>query len=435
MLSFRSAKFIALFFGLLITGLILGNMVVLVMSLVPLSLMLSGLLTEPPKQVKISDNRLNPLIWIGDVVEVSRQVMLEDGYGIVTLYQELPPHFSLVEGNNLRIIRKSRGSVSFNFTFKIRCAKRGHYNLPPLRWETRHVLGTTQAYYGTAGETKELLVQPRVLNIRRIRGITGIAASPFPVIDMAKMGVATTDFREIREYVSGDPVKNINWKATARRAAGGQFKPLVNEYEVEGKKSVWLFLDAASYLEVGTNIENCFEYCLEAANGVAYYFTDRGYRVGMYIYNDGGRLFYPDAGKKQFLRISRELINLDTSPKNNEFPEAIEKCRRYLLGYNPMCVIITRLDTQYGGDVLKGVTKLKLLRGRRRRKLPVMVVNVPGYNIVPRLDEDDDNSALMLQMETRPLSLQIRRMGASLLEWNPRQENFSTALLRQVKTR
>jgi len=82
-------------------------------------------------------------------------------------------------------------------------------------------------------------------------------------------------------------------------------------------------LDASSVLEVGTDIENAFEYCLEAANGVAYYFTDRGYRVGMYIYNDGNRLLYPDTGKKQFLRISWELIKLETTDQFDEFPRSI----------------------------------------------------------------------------------------------------------------
>lgn len=435
MLSLRSTKFIALFFGLLIAGLVFGNTVVMVMSLAPLSMLLAGLITEPPKKLHVSDPALDRLIWIGETLEISREITLEDGFGILTLYQELPPHFALVEGNNLQVKKKSWGKTSFTFSFKIRCAKRGRYILPPLRWETRHVLGMTQAYYGIAGNAKELLVQPRILNIRRIRGIAGIAASPFPVIDIAKMGVATTDFREIRDYVYGDPIKNINWKATARQAAQGKTWPLVNEYEVEGKKSVWLFLDAASYLEVGTNIENSFEYCLEAANGVAFYYADRGYRVGMYIFNDGGRLFYPDTGKKQFLRISRELIKLETSPYHNELPKAIEKCRRYLLGYNPLCVIITRLDTKYNGDILRGVTKLRTLRGRQRRKLPVMVISVPGYNLVPRLNKSDDNAALLLQLETRPQAHQLRRTGASLLEWNPRQENFSTALLRQVKGR
>jgi uncharacterized protein (DUF58 family) len=157
--------------------------------------------------------------------------------------------------------------------------------------------------------------------------------------------------------------------------------------------------------------------------------------VGMYIYNDGDKLLYPDAGQKQYLRISRELINLKTSPRIGEFPRAIEKCRPYLLGYNPLCIIISRLDTGYSGDLARGVGKLRLLRGRRRRKLPVMIVSVAGYNIIPRLNEYDENSAMMLQLQTRPQAQQLRRMGASLLEWNPRKENFGAALLRQVKAK
>jgi uncharacterized protein (DUF58 family) len=435
MLSTHATKYIALFFGLLITGLLFGNMVVLVMSLAPLGLLLTGLLTEPPRKLDISAPKIDASIWVGDTVEISRTVTVPEGFGIITLYQELPQHFTLVEGNNLQYQRKTWKPAEFTFSLKVRCAKRGHYVLPPLRWETRHALNLTQAYYGVVGDALEMLVQPKILNLRRIRGVKGIATAPFPVIDMAKIGVATTDFREIREYVYGDPVKNINWKATARQAAHGNTRPLVNEYEVEGKKSVWIFLDAASYLEVGTDIENSFEYCLEAANGVVYYFTDRGYRVGMYIYNDGDRLFYPDTGKRQFLRISRELLYLKTTGRCDELTRSVEKCRRYLLGYNPMCVIISRLDTRHNEDILRGVMKLRQLRGRRTRKLPVMVVSVAGYNIIPRLDKYDDNSALMLQMQTRPQVQQLRRTGASLLEWNPRQENFSTALLRQVKTK
>ena len=435
MLSTHATKYIALFFGLLIAGLLFGNIVVLVMSLAPLGLLLNGLLTEPPQKLSISSPKIDTSIWVGDTVEISRTVNVSEGFGIITLYQELPQHFALVEGNNLRYQRKTWKPTEFTFSFKIRCAKRGHYVLPPLRWETRHALNLTQSYYGVVGDAQELLVQPKILNLRRIRGVKGIAAAPFPVLDMAKIGVATTDFREIREYVYGDPVKNINWKATARQAAHGNTRPLVNEYEVEGKKSVWVFLDAASYLEVGTDIENSFEYCLEAANGVAYYFTDRGYRVGMYIYNGGDRLFYPDTGKRQFLRISRELLTLKTTGRCDELTRSIEKCRRYLLGYNPMCVIISRLDTRHNGDILRGVMKLRQLRGRQTRKLPVMVVSVAGYNIIPRLDKYDDNSALMLQLQTRPQVQQLRRTGASLLEWNPRQENFSTVLLRQVKTK
>ena len=435
MLTTHSTRFIALFTGFLLAGLLLSNLIMLAMGLVPLCMLLIGLLIEPPRRLSIRASEVKTLIWLGDVVRIEWEITISGGLGIVALFQELPGHFALVEGNNLKVCWKGWGPRTVTFAYKVRCAKRGTYILPPVQWEARHTLGLTETGQGTLGEPVELTVRPKILNLSRIRGVAGIATSPFPVIDVAKIGVTTTDFREIRSYVHGDPVKDINWKATARKAAGGQLWPLVNEYEVEGKKSVWLFLDAASYLEVGTDIENVFEYCLEAASGVAYYFTDRGYRVGMYIYNDGNRLFYPDAGKKQFLRISRELIKLNTTEQSDEFPKAIEKCRRYLLGYNPLCIIITRLDSEAGNTIVQGVTKLRQLRGRRRRKLPVMVINIAGYHVIPKLDQYDENTSTMLRLHNRPLVQQLRRMGTSVLEWNPGQENFSTALLRQVKTK
>jgi uncharacterized protein (DUF58 family) len=164
MLSTHATKYIALFFGLLITGLLFGNMVVLVISLAPLGLLLVGLLTEPPRRLAVTTPPIDTSIWVGDTVEISRTVTVPEGFGIITLYQELPQHFILVEGNNLQYFRKTWKPSSFTFSFKIRCAKRGHYVLRPFRWETRHVLNLTQAYYSpelsTCGASEALKVSP-----------------------------------------------------------------------------------------------------------------------------------------------------------------------------------------------------------------------------------------------------------------------------------
>lgn len=435
MLTSYSVRIITLFTGLLLCGLLLGNVIIITASLSPLALLLIGLLMEPPAHSSFSAGRVRSPVWIGDEIDISWSVTMSRGLGIISLFQELPQSFTLVEGNNLRVLWKGWGPRTVLLSCKVRCAKRGIYTLPPLKWEARHVFGLSQTRQGVLGEGVGVVVRPKVLNLKQFRGVPGIATSPFPMIDMARIGVATTDFREIRSYVHGDPVKNINWKATARRAVQSEFWPLVNEYEVEGKKAIWLFLDASSVLEIGTDLQNAFEYCLEAANSVAYYFLDRGYRLGMYIFNDTGRLFYPETSKKQFLKISRELIGLEAGDGYDEFPKAVERCRSYIVGHNPACVVITRLDSGQGDAMLQGVRKLRQFRGRRRRRLPVMVLSVAGYHVASRRDQYDDNTALLLQLETRPLVQQLRRLGASVLEWNPRQEGFGTALLRQVKVR
>jgi uncharacterized protein (DUF58 family) len=436
LLTARTAAYVAAFIGIFLTGLIIGSSIILYVSLIPLFVVLIGLIMEQPRLIELAIEPIPESLWVGDIVDVNCNVEIKAGFGIVILSQKLPSSFELVEGNNIQMLWKGLGQKSSVFSYKMRCSRRGKYELAPVRWESRHFIGLTQSQTGQIeGTAVEFTVKPKILNIRRIRGIIGLATSPMPVIDIAKIGVATTDFREIRNYVVGDPVKTINWKATARRASMGIPWPLVNEYEVEGKKTVWIFLDGSYYMQVGTSIQNPFEYALEATNGVIYYYLDQGYRVGMYIYNHNGELFYPDAGKRQFNKLSRELIDLKASEHKEDLPRAIDKCRRYILGYNPLCVVVTRLDGASPVSLIDGAKKLARLRGRMRKRLPLIVISISGYHIVTPHGPYDEAAAKLRHLETRPLVRRLRASGSSVLEWNPRKTDFGSALLRQVRTR
>jgi len=405
-------------------------------SLIPLFAILIGLTMENPGSVEGVVYPPKKSAWVGDVLELTYEIRIKDGFGVILLSQQLPPAFELVEGNNVTMIWKGFGHKSTIFSYKMRCSRRGKYALPPVLWESRHYLGMMQSKTGQIVDSNvDFIVKPKLMNVRRIRGLVGLASSPMPVIDIAKIGVTTTDFREIRNYVYGDPVKTINWKATARRASRGTNWPLVNEYEVEGKKTVWIFLDGSSSMQVGTTIRNTFEYALEATNGVAYYYLERDYRVGMYIYHHAGELFYPDSGKRQFNKISRELIDIRASTSGEDLARAIDKCRRYILGYNPLCIVVARLDGDHPESIVDGAKKLALLRGRLRKKLPLMVISVAGYDIATPRGPYDETAIDLRRLETRPTVRRLRALGASVLEWNPRRTDFGTALLRQVKTR
>jgi uncharacterized protein (DUF58 family) len=434
MITNRSIGLLSIFLVVLVLGLLFGNMILIGASLIPLVMFLLGLLVRPPGDITVESAAVKPRAWIGDEIEIIHQVTVKSGIGPVTVFQELPSHFAIVRGDNLRVFWKGWHDCHFTFSYSLRCTKRGVYVFPQLEWQGKHAFNLMQSRGGKLGLPVEVVVRPKLPNVRRIRGLPGVASSPFPVIDVAKIGVTTTDFREIRSYTYGDPIKNINWKATARKP-DFEVKPLVNDYEVEGKKAVWLFLDSSSELEVGSSVENCFEYCLEAANGIAYYFLDRGYRTGLFVYNGNDQFLYPDAGKKQYTRILREIVRLKPQNRLNGLPSAVEKCRSYIQGYNPLCVIVTRLDSHLAKNVIDGVMVLRRFRGRRRRKLPVMVVSVDAYNIIERVEEYDENAAMLMHLETRPRIQQLRRLGASVLEWNPRREGIASALLREAKRR
>ncbi len=435
MLTKKVIGFLGLFGGVFVLALLMGNFILLSFSLVPLFTVLLAILLKPPRTVKIETRGVEGPTWVGDVVEIVHQVVIEDGIGPVVLHQKLPDDFELVKGNNLKVCWKDTDRKSFAWAYSIRCPKRGKYTLPQVNWESRHFLGLIQTSRGSSGSAVEIEVRPKILNVKRIRGTPGVALTSYPVIDIARIGVPTTDFREIREYRQGDPIKAINWKVTARQAGKGTLWPLVNDFEVEGKKAVWIFLDAASYMEVGTTIESSFEYALEAASGVALHYLERGYRVGAYVYHDERKLYYPDSGRRQFNRLSRALTELRTSPAGDELSQAIERCRSYILGLRPLCIIISRLDGPLSKALIDGVKKLAEFRRRSRRRFPVMVIDIPGHEIVPKFTRYERYAVLLSRLETRPLKHALLRLGASVLEWNPRQESFAAAFLKQVRRR
>ena len=433
MLTKNTIPLINLFAILFTASFFSANPILLGASLLPLFTFLLGIFIESPRTIRITRTGLRSSVWIGEVLEVTINIEIEDGIGFVTVFDRIPEVFSLVEGSNIRIFWKGFKKASYTFSYKIRCPKRGRFFFPPVKWESRHALLLKETLYGDCGYWFEVTVRPRIYNVRRLRGRYTTSILPFPQRSYTKIGPPSTDFREIREYVVGDPVKSINWKATARYLWRRRFTPLVNEYEREGQQTIWIFLNGSKSLKIGSNIENPLEYGIAAAISLSYYFLRRGYRLGMYIYNSRGEIFYPDTGMKQVFRLMRKLSRLEVLVRKEGFAEAVQKNRKFLIQYNPLCIIITCLRGEKPSDLMKGLKTLVSLKKSGRKRPPILLINVLPQDMLSRGDPYDENSKMLLQLSDWPLVNSLRRAGVSVLEWNPLREEFSVKLLRQVK--
>ncbi len=261
-----------------------------------------------------------------------------------------------------------------------------------------------------------------------------------PSEGIAKIGPISTDFKEIRNYLYGDPFKIINWKASARAAGRGKQYPLVNEYEREGKLSLWLFLDAHPELRIGTSFENALEYCIRAAYSISYYFLNKGYSLGMYIYNHQGETVHSDTGKKQFIRVASNILRL-TPPKaglqvfwDEGFSKALKRNQTQLIRQTPGIVIITHVTQNNWRDLLDGLKRV-LVYQRRRRQTSVMLINILPYNIIPKVNDLEIYAARMLDVASRSFSNQLRSLGVTVLDWDPKKESMEFTLLRSIRLR
>src|SRR3990170_3490211 len=169
---------------------------------------------------------------------------------------------------------------------------------------------------------------------------------------MSRTGISTTDFKEVREYSYGDQYKRINWKITARNASRTMMTPFVNEFEKEGKKFVWIFVDSSLAMgSHGTVTTNTFEHALFAANNLSHYYLERDCFVGVYLYNKRHKLLYPDLGRRQRFKISRELLHVEMGEEES-LRESVQRCKPYLVGRSPLSIIITTLTQDKSQEIV-----------------------------------------------------------------------------------
>jgi len=405
----------------------------------PFLLYLVGTAIPLPK-VTVRRTGLESPAFVGETKKVDVIGTIAGGVGLVVVYDELPEHFELIEGSNYNVIWKGKAGRGINFSYKLRCTRRGRYRLKGIQWETRHAFGLRTAKAGYSEGNRELFVRPKIPNLRRIRVQPRTTRMLNPMESVAKFGSPSTNFRDIRDYGPGDPFKIINWKATAKAFAKMKVKPLVNEYEREGKRAVWIFLDAAPTMGIGTSVENAFEHGIEAATSIAYAFLNKGFKLGIYVYNDHGKLFYPETGKKQFFRIFKEMTGFNPLGTGISvywkecFSEAIERYKKYLLTLSPVVVVITHVTPSNINNLLQGLRKIATYQ-RIRRKAQVMVINVLPYAILPLEDKLEKSTAHVLEAGSKGLAHTLRRTGAIVLDWNPVGEDFGTKLVTYVRLR
>jgi len=438
-LSREAGQLLTWFAILFLLGLFLANPAMLYASLIPIFIYLAGI-SIPLPEVEAKRIGLTGSAWVDETREVLISGRIYRGIGTVIVYDELPKHFELVKGSNYKVFWKGFRERTFCFSYQVRCTKRGNYYFKGVDWESRHALGLRVPRRGSSKESSRLSIRPKVFTFRRLRILQNRAYVMYPMESVIKVGPRSTDFREIRDYHPHDPFKFINWKASAKVWARGKVNPLANEYEREGKQSVWIFLDAHPEMSIGTSIQNTFEHAIKVASGVAYHFLTRGFRLGMYVYNDLGMTFYPDTGKKQFYRIFEELLKLKPLGVGvhvyweEGLSKAVEKNRKYLISLSPHIVIITHVSPHRIEDLSYGLKRILTYRGKTRRAKTI-VVNVLPYDLIPRRNEMEMFAANLLTTRSTRLSRQLRRTGAIVLDWNPREENLGMKLMNCVKLR
>lgn len=163
-----------------------------------------------------------------------------------------------------------------------------------------------------------------------------------------------TDFSSLRDYVPGDDIRTVDWKATARRE-----RPVVRVYEVEKEQTLMILLDAGRMMLSELDGLRRFDHAMNAALALALAGLTKGDQVGFGIFAERPLLYLPPKRGKNHLHNILERT-CDIQPKMIE-PDYLGALSFFATAHKTrsLIVVLTDLTDSLGSEtLLNGLAKL-----------------------------------------------------------------------------
>lgn len=202
--------------------------------------------------VVVENNRGWPIPWI----------FIEDYY---------PKDFPRV-GQNKQLAFLMPGH-SVTLEYRLRCPRRGYHRIGPLLMESGDLFGL-QRRFRTGVRQDYISVLPTVAYIDTFNVATKRPQGPVKLSN--RIYADPTRINNIREYVPGDPLNSIHWKATARTGSLH-----VKTYEPSSVIGGTLVLDLHDASYKPDRKEERMELAITTTASIAYLLQISGEQVGM----------------------------------------------------------------------------------------------------------------------------------------------------------
>ncbi|MEA3200574.1 MAG: hypothetical protein QOE90_2002 [Thermoplasmata archaeon] len=359
----------------------------------------------------------------GDPLDVSVEARHQGKEPVaLSLHDKVPDAFELQTGANFGVAWVAPGQVAA-LRYRLRPPRRGTHPVGALRVTTYDPLFLQSAPVTEPLATEDITVHPRTPPAPRIRTSAAWGRTMLPGGDKASRGIQTNDFRELRPYAKGDPLKSVNWKATARESRG-ELKLIVNDYEVEGKKVVWLFVDASPYTVGGTSDASLFDELASGALSVAGHYLDQGHRVGFTLFGAGQtRLLYADGGETQERRMAALLATAQPGEEGEPIAKAVEATKGFLAREKPLIFAFTLAGRDPA--LARALISARALASTGRRPAPVVCVT-------PIVADDGSVAARIVAVEEKAQLKGLERRGITVLRYHPSRAPLQALLAKGV---
>src|SRR6266550_6963362 len=161
----------------------------------------------------------------------------------------------------------------------------------------------------------ELLASVRRIEVRTNRLVNDMMVGAY----LSHFKGRGMDFEELREYVPGDEVRDIDWNVTYRMG-----RPFVKRYREERELGIVLAIDVSGSSAFGSMHRSKREFATEIASTLAVSAARSSDKVALLLFSDQVELFLPPRkGRRHILRLIREMLFYEPKHRGTNIPAAL----------------------------------------------------------------------------------------------------------------
>jgi uncharacterized protein (DUF58 family) len=308
----------------------------------------------------------------------------------------LPEGMEVAGGEGAFALRLAEGEER-TIPVALRCERWGLYDLGELELRVRDPFRLV-VWERRSGRPQRLKAYPRAEELHRI--LAPRETQVYTGSEVARTKGDGIEYADLREYVPGDRLRSINWRASARRG-----NLVVNEQHPERNTDVVLFVD--SFADVREAGRSTLDDAVRATASLAARYLERRDRVGLVTFGGLLRWLQPGMGRAQRFRLVETLLETGVEPTYTwrdvtVIPAHVLPPKALVLGVTPL------LDARY-------VATIADLRGRGFDLAVVEVDPVPLVGAGPT--ELDRLAHRLWLLDREVLRARLTRLGVAVARW------------------
>ncbi len=274
--------------------------------------------------------------------------------------EELPVQF---QKRDFNYSLKLKPFQEYKFHYSLRPVERGEYIFGKLHVFVSSPLHIISKRYSFYKKDKMIKTYPSYLQMKKYSFLVlNDKLNEYGVKKIRRLG-HTMEFEQIKKYITGDDIRSINWKATAKHG-----KLMVNQYQDEKSQPIYSIIDTGRVMRMPFEGLKLLDYAINSALAFSNIAIMKDDKAGILDFGKKVNNFLPASKlKTQMLKINEALYNIDTDFLDSDFGYLYSYIK-HKIPHRSLLIIYTNFE--HRSSLKRQLRYIKSLS----RKHPVVVV-------------------------------------------------------------